>query len=66
MKERRLYGEEAHLTLPKESTQTMDQVVVIGCGSVRKADLAGSVAVMNDKAFRDQPIKNVSEAFKDV
>lgn len=56
-------GGSLNVTL-KESTQTMDQVVVIGYGSVRKADLAGSVAVMNDKAFRDQPIKNVSEAFQ--
>ena len=56
-------GGSLNVTL-KESTQTMDQVVVIGYGSVRKADLAGSVAVMSDKAFRDQPIKNVSEAFQ--
>lgn len=47
-----------------EDNNVLNEVIVIGYGSVRKADLAGSVAVMNDKAFKDQPIKNISEAFQ--
>lgn len=47
-----------------ESRQTLNQVVVIGYGTVKKADLAGSVAVMNNKAFKDQPIKNIDEALQ--
>ena len=47
-----------------EDDNVLNEVIVIGYGSVRKADLAGSVSVMSDKAFKDQPIKDVSEAFQ--
>ena len=40
----------------KEDNQSLDEVVVVGYGTVRKADLAGSVAVLDNKAFKDQPI----------
>lgn len=43
---------------------SLEEAVVIGYGSVRKADLAGSVAVMDQKAFRDQPITQVSDAIQ--
>lgn len=48
----------------QEDSKTLDEVVVIGYGVVRKADLAGSVAVMDNKAFRDQPITQVSDALQ--
>lgn len=48
----------------QDSNHTLNDIVVIGYGSVRKADLAGSVSVMSDKAFKEQPIKDVSEAFQ--
>lgn len=47
-----------------EDSETLDEVVVIGYGTVRKADLAGSVAVMDNKAFRDQPVTTVSDALQ--
>ena len=47
-----------------EDTKTLDELVVIGYGVVRKADLAGAVSVMDNKSFRDQPITQVSEAFQ--
>lgn len=47
-----------------EDTQNLDEVVVVGYGTVRKADLAGSVAVLDNKAFKDQPIKQVSDALQ--
>ena len=47
-----------------EDSETLEDVVVIGYGVVRKADLAGSVSVMDSKTFRDQPIKQVSEALQ--
>lgn len=47
-----------------EDSETLDEVVVIGYGVVRKADLAGSVAVMDNKAFKDQPITQVSDALQ--
>ena len=38
--------------------------MVIGYGAVRKADLAGSVAVMDSKQFKDQPITRVEDALQ--
>lgn len=48
----------------KENSEMLDEVVVIGYGTVRKADLAGSVSVMDSKSFRDQPITQVSDALQ--
>lgn len=43
---------------------TLNEAVVIGYGTVRKADLAGAVAVMDNKSFKDQPITQVSDALQ--
>ena len=40
----------------------LNDVVVIGYGTVKKADLAGSVAVMDSKSFKDQPVARVEDA----
>lgn len=48
----------------KSLDNSLNEAVVIGYGTVRKADLAGSVAVMDNKAFRDQPITQVSDALQ--
>ena len=45
-----------------EDAEMLNDVVVIGYGVVKKADLAGSVAVMDNKAFKDQPITQASDA----
>ena len=37
----------------KEDNQALDEVVVVGYGAVRKADLAGSVSVMDSKSFKE-------------
>lgn len=39
-----------------EDNKMMDEVVVIGYGTTRKADITGSISVMDNKNFRDQPI----------
>ena len=36
----------------KEDAEILDEVVVIGYGAVRKADMAGSVAVLDNKKFQ--------------
>lgn len=43
---------------------TLNEAVVIGYGTVRKADLVGAVAVMDNKQFKDQPITQVSDALQ--
>lgn len=57
-------GGQRSLSVTLEDNSTLDEVVVIGYGVVRKADLAGSVAVMDSKAFRDQPITQLSDALQ--
>ena len=47
-----------------EDTEALEEVVVIGYGTVKKADLAGAVAVVDNKAFQDQPINDVSETLQ--
>lgn len=48
----------------QEDTETLDEVVVMGYGTVRKADLAGSVSVLDSRNFKDQPITQVSDALQ--
>lgn len=47
-----------------ENSEMLDEVVVIGYGTVRKADLAGSVSVVDAKSFAAQPITTVGEALQ--
>lgn len=45
----------------QEDTKALDEVVVIGYGTVAKRDLTGSVASVSNRQFKDQPIKNTAE-----
>ena len=56
-------GQALQVTLQDDS-QALEEVVVVGYGAVRKADLAGSVAVMDSKSFRDQPITQATDALQ--
>lgn len=47
-----------------ENSEMLDEVVVIGYGAVKKADLAGSVSVVDAKSFAAQPITTVGEALQ--
>ena len=47
-----------------EDSEALDEVVGIGYGAVRKADLAGSVAVMDNKQFKDQPVTRIEDALQ--
>ena len=47
-----------------DNSEMLDEVVVIGYGTVRKADLAGSVSVVDSKAFSAQPVTTVGEALQ--
>lgn len=46
----------------QEDAKMLSDVIVIGYGTVKKADLSGSVSVMDNKAFKDQPITQASDA----
>ena len=39
----------------EESSQALDEVIVVGYGTIKKSDLTGAVASVTPKAFIDQP-----------
>ncbi|WP_236977211.1 SusC/RagA family TonB-linked outer membrane protein [Membranihabitans maritimus] len=41
--------------------QMLEELVVVGYGSVKKSDLTGSVATIDGSTFQDQPMTQVSE-----
>jgi TonB-linked SusC/RagA family outer membrane protein len=45
----------------QENQKLLDEIVVIGYGTVKKSDLAGSVASVSAKQFKDQPVKRVED-----
>ena len=48
----------------KEDTETLDEVVVIGYGTVKKRDLTGSVASVNNETLTSNPVSDVSQALQ--
>lgn len=48
----------------KEDTKLIDEVVVIGYGSVKKSNLTNSVSKITDEALKDRPVTTVGEAFQ--
>lgn len=45
----------------KEDNQMLDEVVVVGYGTVKKSDLTGSVSTVGKRSFESQPVKSVSQ-----
>ena len=45
-----------------EDSQVLDEVVVVGYGTVKKSDLTGAVSVLSGEVIAKQPIANVAEA----
>ena len=43
----------------KEDNQLLDEVVVVGYGTVKKSDLTGSVSGVSTRQFKNQPVKRV-------
>ena len=48
----------------KESVRGLNDVVVIGYGTVKKSDLTGSVANLRGDQLMDEPVPNVSQALE--
>jgi len=48
----------------KESNKTLEEVVVIGYGSVKKSNLTSSISKITGEALENRPVSNVSEAFQ--
>ena len=61
--EKKVSGTTLNVSL-KSMDNTLNEAVVIGYGTVRKADLAGSVAVMDNKSFKDDPVTRIEDALQ--
>lgn len=48
----------------REDTETLDEVVVIGYGTVKRRDLTGSVASVSGEKLAANPVANVAEALQ--
>lgn len=48
----------------KEDTASLDEVVVIGYGSVRRADMTGSVASVRPEAINKQPVTSFEKSLQ--
>ncbi|MDR2969131.1 MAG: TonB-dependent receptor [Tannerellaceae bacterium] len=46
----------------KENVQIMDEVVVIGYGTVKRANLGGAVATADSRVFESRPVQNAQSA----
>ena len=54
-------GKDVVVTL-RESTQDLDEVVVIGYGTSRRGDLTGAISSVNEKVLRDIPLTSAAQA----
>ena len=48
----------------QEEVQELNQVVVVGYGTMRKRDLTGAVASVSGSTMRDKPVANLGEALQ--
>ncbi|WP_255510512.1 TonB-dependent receptor [Flavobacterium sp. GSA192] len=48
----------------KESSQSLEEVVVIGYGTVKKSDLTGAVTRVSAEELNDRPVSNAMEALQ--
>lgn len=48
----------------KEDSKTLSEIVVVGYGTQKKANLSGSVAMVDSKELENRPIQNVSSGLQ--
>ncbi|MBA4057095.1 MAG: TonB-dependent receptor, partial [Marivirga sp.] len=48
----------------EEDVQSLEEVVVVGYGTVKKSDLTGSVSSVKGDAFKDMPVTSVDQALQ--
>lgn len=56
-------GQPLHITL-KEDTEVLDEVVVVGYGSMKKENLTGSVAQLSGETLENRPVSNITQALQ--
>ena len=63
-KEVQINGQESLNITLQESTAGLEEVVVVGYGSVKKADLTGSVSQIKTETLEAAPVYNMEQALK--
>lgn len=53
-------------TVLEDDSQVLDDVVVVGFGTQKKANLTGAVAVASGKEIENRPVRNAAEALQGV
>ena len=56
-------GNTTKVTL-KEDSKTLEEVVVVGYATVKKANLTGAVSAVDDKILADRPIVNLGQGLQ--
>ncbi|HEY4788074.1 MAG TPA: TonB-dependent receptor [Bacteroidales bacterium] len=47
-----------------EDIKTLEEVVVVGYGTVKKSDVTGALTSVNEKTIRERPVQNVIQALQ--
>lgn len=48
----------------KDDVTVLDEVVVVGYGTVKKSDVTGSISTVNERALKQVPVSNVSQSMQ--
>ena len=48
----------------QEDTEVLDEVVVVGYGTMKKSDLTGAVSFVGVKDIKDSPVANIGQAMQ--
>lgn len=48
----------------KEDSETLEEVVVVGYGTVKKSDVTGSISSINEKRLKEVPTSNVASSMQ--
>jgi len=59
-----LVGVQSQIDLALSPGSDLDEVVVIGYGTVKKSDLTGAVSTVTAESFKDQPVTRVEDALQ--
>lgn len=57
-------GQSPVVVVLSEDTELLEEVVVIGYGTMKKSDLTGAVAAVNSDKIKDSPVANVGQALQ--
>ena len=60
----RVNGKTSLVVVLKEDAKVLDEVVVVGYGTMKKSDLTGAVSSVGTKDIKDSPVANIGQAMQ--